>query len=277
MPEPTGPTDPAESSSDRPRRISGGRISGAGGEPAPEPADDRPRRLSGGPDGLEDLTPPRPEPPEEDQPGDGKPVTSVEAQGFVQDPLKAHSMAKAEYPYRILESGLREKGEDQHADSEARWAVNAAEKAGEQYEKEKSEIQEDFKTMLDILTVACSNLEGLASQKRGDRGVNLLGPVKSSIQETEVADTRQIAFDQFLDVVFSPEDKQIFITNLDRLHKKGGMGFPKFLRGTFEVPTKLGYSIKIARFAPDYDEPTPTGYGLPKPTYAIALVNREKK
>ncbi|MDQ5943245.1 MAG: hypothetical protein QG675_13 [Patescibacteria group bacterium] len=250
MPEPTGPTGQTEPTGDS----AGGSAKVERDELTAAFDSDIPNRLS-----------------EEDKPGDGNPVSSVEAQGFVQDPVKAHAMAKAEVPYRTLESGLREKGEDKLADNQAEWAVEEAEKAGEQYEKEKQEIQKDFKSMLNILTVACQGIE------HGRKGVNLLGEIKSSIQETEVADTRQIAFDQFLDVVLTPEDKQIFLANLDRLHKKGGMGFPKFLRGTFEVPTKLGYSIKVARFAPDLDKQPPDGYGLPKPTYAIALVKRVEK
>lgn len=213
------------------------------------------------------------EPSQQDKPGDGKPISASEAQGFVQDPVKAHAMAKAEDPYRTMESGLRQKGEHKLADIEAGWAKREGKSAGEQYEKEKNEINSSYMSMFTEVSDAISRM-----RREKKEAVNLHeGPIQESIQETEIPDTQQIAFDQFLDVVFTPEDKQLFMVNLSRLHKKGGMGFPKFLRTTFEVPTRLGYSIRVARFAPNYEDSPPSGYGLPKPTYAIALVERGQK
>lgn len=204
-------------------------------------------------------------------PGDGNPVSADQAAEFVQDPTKAHAMAIAEDPYKTMESDLRKKGENRLADIEAGWAKREGVAAGEQYEKEKNEINSSYMAMF-------SEVSDAISKMRRDKkdAVNLHGgPIQESIQETEIPDTLQIAFEEFLDALFTPEDKQIFKANLRQLHKKGGMGFPKFLRGSFEVPTKLGYNIKVARFVPAYDDPNI--YSLPKPTYAIALVNREKK
>lgn len=204
-------------------------------------------------------------------PGDGNPVSDDQAAEFVQDPTKAHAMAIAEDPYRTMESDLRIKGENRLADIQAGWVKREGVAAGEQYEKEKNEIYSRYEAMFSEVSDAISIMRRYKKD-----AVNLHdGRIQESIQETEIPDTLQIAFEEFLDALFTPEDKQIFKANLRKLHKNGGMGFPKFIRGSFEVPTKLGYNIKVARFVPDNDDPNI--YSLPKPTYAIALVNREKK
>ena len=193
-------------------------------------------------------------------PGDGNPVSDDQAAEFVQDPTKAHAMAIAEDPYRTMESDLRIKGENRLADIQAGWVKREGVAAGEQYEKEKNEIYSRYEAMFSEVSDAISIMRRYKKD-----AVNLHdGRIQESIQETEIPDTLQIAFEEFLDALFTPEDKQIFKANLRKLH-----------RGSFEVPTKLGYNIKVARFVPDNDDPNI--YSLTKPTYAIALVNREKK